>query len=323
MTQTTTLKGKPLPPGGTIGVPAPAFAFHNRSEILRGVEWWEQRGYKVKLAEGIYERKGYVAGDPETRAKGVTAMFADPEVDLVMCSDAGFGSAHTIPYIDFEVIRANPKPFVGYSDITSLHTSIRHYTGLVTFVGPLLCDIAHKETKPFTQERFLRAVTSEEPLGDMPRHPEDGYIRSFNSGTATGEMVGGCLWLLAQNIGTPWQIDLEDKIFFFEDVDSPPWYIDGQLTQMKHAGLLDGVLGIVISEMARCDWKQGRADGWPGLTSLEDVFEEHLEPLGVPIVYGFPMGHGDYLATTPLGVDVTIDADKGSLTFNEPALESR
>jgi muramoyltetrapeptide carboxypeptidase len=90
---------------------------------------------------------------------------------------------------------------------------------------------------------------------------------------------------------------------------------------MKHSGMLDGVIGIVISEMARCDWKQGRADGWPGLTSLEDVFEEHLEPLGVPIVYGFPMGHGDYLATTPLGVEVTVDADKGSLTFNEPALQ--
>jgi muramoyltetrapeptide carboxypeptidase len=192
MTLQEKLKGKPLPPGGTVGVPAPAFAFHNRSEILRGVEWWEQRGYKVRLAEGVYERKGYVAGDPKTRANGITAMFADPEVDLVMCSDAGFGSAHTIPYIDFDVIRDNPKPFVGYSDITSLHTSIRHYTGLVTFVGPLLSDIAHKETKPFTQERFLRAVTSDEPLGDMPRNPEDGYIRCFNSGSVGRWLVAAC-----------------------------------------------------------------------------------------------------------------------------------
>ena len=313
------LKGRPMPPGGTIGVPAPAWCYYNRSEVLRGIEWWEHRGYKVKLGEGIFARRGYVAGTPQQRAADLVAMFADDEVDVVQCFDAGFGSAQLIPYLDFDVIRANPKPFMGYSDITALHQSIAHHTGLVTFYGPLLCSVNHKGAKPFTNDHMLRALTSSEPLGRVPRNPDDGYLRSFNSGAATGQMVGGCLWLLCQTIGTPWQIDLRDKIFFFEDVASPPWYMDGQFNQMVQAGMFEGVRGVVVGELEACDWRDTPHD-WPGRWSVEDVLEDYIEPLGVPTVYGFPMGHGDYLWTAPLGVTATVDADARSLTIDEPAL---
>src|SRR5918992_2707526 len=296
-----TLKGKVLPSGGTIGVPAPAWPYFNRSEVLRGVEWWEQRGYHVKLSDGIYARTGYVAGAPQDRAKDLMAMFADDEVDVVQCFDAGYGSAQVIPHVDFDVIRANPKAFIGYSDVTALHQAIRHHTDLVTFYGPLFSTINWPEAKEFNAERMMKALTSSEPLGEVPRDPEDGYLRVFNGGVVSGTMVGGCLWLLGQTIGTPWQIDLRDKIFFFEDVSLPPWYADGLLNQMTQAGMFEGVLGVVVGHLEACDWRNTPHD-WPGRYSIEDVLEDYIEPLGVPTIYGLPIGHGKYLVTTPLGV---------------------
>jgi len=316
------LKGQSLPPGGTIGVPAPAWCYQQRSDILRGVEWWEARGYKVKLAEGIYERQGYVAGSPEQRGRDLTAMFADDEVDFVQCSGAGFGSAHTIPHIDFDVIRANPKPFMGYSDITALHAAIGHHTGLVTFHGPIFDEVNQHYVTELTSDSMMRALTHPGPLGRVPNIPEDPYVRAFNGGKVTARLVGGCLWLLGQTIGTPWQIDLRGNILFFEEVAAPPWYIDGLLTQMEQAGMFEGVAGIVIGEMTNCDWSVNSSHNWPGHLSTEDVFEMHLEPLGVPMIYGLPLGHGKHLWTLPLGVTATLDADERSLTIDEPALEA-
>jgi muramoyltetrapeptide carboxypeptidase len=313
------VKARALKPGGTIGVPAPAWPYYNRSEIFRGVEWWEKLGYNVKLADGIFARSGVTAGDPKQRANDVTAMFEDPDVAVVQCFDAGYGSAQIIPYLDLDIIGSNPKAFVGYSDITALHQAIRHHTDMVTFYGPLLSTLNTKDTKRLTQERLIKALTSTQPLGEIPRNPDDDYVRVFNGGTVRAELVGGCLWLLGQTIGTPWQIDLEGKIFFFEDVSSPPWYVDGLLNQMKQVGMLDGVAGFVIGEMEACDWRNTPHD-WPGRISIEDVFEEYIQPLGVPTVYGFPMGHGTYLVTTPLGVEVTLDADAKEVRIEEAAL---
>jgi muramoyltetrapeptide carboxypeptidase len=312
------LKAPALRPGGTIGVPSPAWSYYNRSEILRGVEWWEERGFNVKLADNIYSRRGYVAGTPEERARGIEKMFTDSEVDVVQCADAGFGSAHTLTHLDFATIRANPKPFIGYSDTTALHAALYRETDLVSFYGPLLTSLNHPETKKFTEDSMLKALTATHPLGESPRDPEDAFVRALGSGSVSGEMVGGCLWLLTHLIGTPWQLDLRGRIFFFEDVSSPPWYIDAQLAQMTQAGVLDGVVGVVVGQMEACDWREWH--DWPQVLSIEDVLEEYIEPLDVPAIYGLPLGHGKHLTTTPLGVRVTLDADRRSLTIDEPAL---
>ena len=316
------LKAPPLPTGGTIGVPAPASPYHNRSSIFRGVEWWEGHGYKVKLAEGIFSRDAYVAGSPEERARDINAMFADDDVDVVQTMTGGYGAAQTIPHLDFDVIRNNPKAFIGYSDITALHTGISHHTGLVTFYGPGLMEVNDPETKKLTQDRLLKALTTTDALGEVPRKPDDDYIRPLAPGKVRGTMVGGCLWLLGQTIGTPWQIDLAGKIFFFEDVDAPPWYIDGLLTQMRQAGMLDDVIGGVVGELEKCDWRETKPE-WPQTLSIEDVLERYVEPLGVPAIYGLPLGHGKHLVTTPLGVEVTLDADSRKLIIEESALEKQ
>ena len=306
---------KPLPEGGTIGVPAPASPYENRSDILRGVEWWESKGYRVKLSEAALARDAYVAGDPEQRARDLEAMFADAEVDVVQALQGGYGSAQTIPFLDFDVIARNRKPFVGYSDITALHTAIRRRVGLPTFYGVGLMGVGDKETTGFTRDRLL-AVLGGQATGEVPRDPDDPYVRALHRGRVTAPLVGGCLWLLLQTMGTPWEFELEGSIFFFEDVDAPPWYVDGMLTQLRHAGKLDGVVGVVVGEMHNCDWSDRKPE-WSRTKSLEDVLEEQLEPLGVPVVYKLPLGHGKHLATLPLGVTCTLDADARTLTVDE------
>lgn len=305
--------------GGTIGVPAPASPYFNRSELLRGVEWWESQGYKVKLADGVHERRMYTAGDPQVRADDLTALFADDEVDVIQCLQGGYGSAQTIPLIDWDVVRAHPKALVGFSDITALHAALRRYAGWPSLYGPGIAGVGDPKTKDFTRTNLLRALTSTEPLGEVPRNPEDPYVRSLHGGRVTAEMVGGCLWLIGQAIGTPWQLDLDGKVFFFEDVDCPAWYMDGILNQMSQAGMLGGVVGVVVGELKDCDWRETKPE-WPQTHSIEEVLEMYVQPLGVPAIYGLPMGHGDYLATTPLGVRVTLDADERKLTIDETAL---
>jgi muramoyltetrapeptide carboxypeptidase len=312
------LFGRPLPEAGTIGVAAPASAYQRRSDVLRGIEWWESRGYRVKLGKHVFERDDYVAGDERGRATDLMAMFADPEVDVVQCLQGGYGSAQTIPHVDFDVIAANPKPFLGYSDITALHVAIRQRTGLATFYAYGLLGMGDKDSSDFSRERLLQ-VLGGGAAGEVPRDPDDPYVRALAPGKVTAPLVGGCLWLLLQTLGTPWEVDLEGDIFFFEDYDAPPWYVDGMLTQLGHAGKLAGVRGVVVGDMEKCDWRETRPE-WPRTRSIEDVLEKHLEPLGVPVLYKLPLGHGKHLATIPLGVTATLDADARTLTLAESGL---
>ncbi len=310
--------GRRLPTGGTIGVPAPASGFFNRSEVLRGVEWWEARGYRVKLGEHVFERDDYVAGAAEKRAADVTAAFLDPEVDVVQSFQGGYGSMQTIPFLDFDAIAAHPKLFVGYSDITALHVALRQRCGLATVYGYGLAGMGDKESTDFSRERLL-AVLSGKGAGEVPRDPDDPYVRAIVGGKVTAPLVGGCLWLLLQTMGTPWEVDLEGCIFFFEDVDAPAWYVDGMLTQLHQAGKLDGVVGVVVGDMHQCDWREQRPE-WPRTRSIEDVLELHLGPLGVPVLYKLPLGHGKHLAALPLGAEAKLDADARTLELVHPGV---
>jgi muramoyltetrapeptide carboxypeptidase len=315
-----TLLGSPLPPGGTVGVPAPAGPYEEHSEIDRGIRWWESHGYRVKLGDAAMDRDDYVAGDPKARARDIVSMFEDPEVDAVQVLMGGYGSSQVAPLLDYEAIGFHPKPFVGYSDITVLHVAMRQRTGLVTFYGPGLAGVAAPDRGTFTQERLLRALTDARALGGIPARPDDPYVGAMGSGRATGPLLGGCLWLLRETLATPWELDLDGAILFFEDVHAPPYVVDGMLTQLENAGKLAGVAGVVIGEMVECEpWRF--PDPALRSRSMEDVFKYHLAPLGVPVLFNLPLGHGKHLATIPLGVTATVDAERRTLTIDEPALE--
>ena len=313
------IKPPPLPEGGTIGVAAASSPFENRSEIDRGVRWYEQRGYRVKLAPSVYARDDFVAGDAAARAHDVTSLFADDQVDVVQLLRGGYGASQVVPLLDYDVIAANPKPFVGYSDVTALHVAIRQRTGLVTFYGLGLTSMGAPKREELDKEWFMRTLTATEPLGEVPARPDDPYVGAIGTGRATAPFVGGCLWLLRETLGTPWELDLDGAILFFEDVYAPPSHVDGMLTQLHNAGKLARIAGVAIGEMHKCEeWRQ--PERWLRSRSMEDVFEHHLEPLGVPIVHNLPLGHGEHLYTIPLGATATLDADARTLTIDEAAL---
>ena len=312
--------GRPLPDGGTIGVVAAASPYDSRSQVLRGIEWWESRGYRVKLGAGVWERDDYVAGDARTRAADLNALYADEEVDAVQALQGGFGSAQMIPFLDFEIIAANPKPLIGFSDITALHVALRQKAGLATIYGNGLMGVGDPETTRFTADRLLEVLRTG-GAGEVPRDPDDPWVRSIHGGRVTAPLVGGCLWLLMQTMGTPWEIELDGAILFFEDTHTPPYYVDGQLVQLAHAGKLEQVAGVVVGQMEKADWGDLRpVSDWSRSRSLEDVLEERLGSLGVPVLYGLPLGHAKHLAALPLGVTCTLDADARTLTVDEPAL---
>lgn len=313
------MKARPLPPGGTIGVPAPAGPWDERSEVDRGVRWWTSQGYRVKLAEGIWERDDYVAGDPKSRARDLLAMFEDPEVDAIQVFGGGYGCAEVAPLLDLDVVASNPKPFVGFSDITVLHLAFRQVTGLVSFYGPGLGGVGSARAQDFTRDRLLRALTDPTPLGGIPARPDDPYVGALNGGRATAPLVGGCLWLLADSLATPWEVETKGAILFFEDLHTPPWQVDSELTHLRNAGKLDGLAAVAIGEMFQCE--EGRfPDPLLRSRSMEDVFERQFEPMGIPVLFNLPLGHGKHLATIPLGVTATIDAEARTLTIDEPAL---
>ena len=155
----------------------------------------------------------------------------------------------------------------------------------------------------------------------MPHDPDDPWVRTIHGGRVTAPLVGGCLWLLMQTMGTPWEIDLEGAILFFEDTHTPPYYLDGHLVQLAHAGKLEQVAGVVVGQMEKSDYGDLRpVSDWARSRTIEDVLEERLGSLGVPAIYGLPLGHTKHLAALPLGLTCTLDADAKTLTVDEPAL---
>lgn len=311
------LKPPALPPGGTVGVPAPALNYERPEDVRLGIAWWEEQGYRVRLSPLVRSgTRGYGDRYPFARAMDLMSMFKDDEVHVVQCYEGGYGTAEILSHLDIDLLRTNPKPVIGFSDVTTLLLYLAARAELVTFYGPLFVTMGRAFKKP-SREWLLRLLTSTEPPGEVPSQGRP--LRTWGSGSATGPLVGGCLRPIIQSIGTPWQPNLTGAILFFEDYAKAPYLVCEDLTHMRNAGVLDGVAGVLVGEMARSDWRLA-PESWPRLMSLEDVLGELLGSLGVPVLYGLPVGHGAQLMTLPLGARVTVDADRATLTLEESAV---
>ena len=266
---------------------------------------------------GALEEDGWHAGSPAMRAADLQAAFADPEVDAIQTMRGGYGSTQVIPLLDFDAIAATPKLFVGLSDITALHAALLVRAGLPTFYGPSLTMLGAPSPSPFTTDRFLRVLAGE-TTGLVPEDRSRLTVISIAGGRATGRLVGGNLGAFIYTLGTPWEPDLNGTIFFFEDSNNSPIHIDSTLLYLEQVGKFEGVRGIVVGELAGCEWY--RFTSFPRSKTLENVLDDRLGALGIPVLYGLPLGHGASLATLPLGVGATVDADALTLTIDENAL---
>ncbi len=307
--------------GDTIGVVAPASAPPDPKNIDRSVAALERLGFKPKLAPNVRNRWGFLAGSDRDRAGDLMKLFADRKVRAIICVRGGYGASRLLPRLDFAAIRAHPKIFIGYSDITSLHCAFLVKSNLVSFHGPMLnSDFIKRDLPDFTRQSFLKTLM--QPLA--PGSIRAGYHRKtvaiLRRGVVSGPLMGGNITLLCAALGTPWQPPFKNQVLFFEDLDEVPYRFDRMLTQLLNAGLLQQVAGIAIGINANCrDPKAKHTREYR--QTLEDVFRERLLPLKVPIVAGLPFGHIPLNATLPVGVRVTLDANKGDLSIDEPAVK--
>ena len=307
-----------LSPGDTLGIISPASAAPDWKAVERAIARLEGLGFRIKLAPHVRKRNGFLAGTDRERASDLMRMFTDKKVNAVLCVRGGYGTARLLPKLDYDVIRANPKIFVGFSDITSLHCAFLMRAKLISFHGPMLVsDFADADMPEFTQESFLETLSGER--GDVV----DGYtgntVKTLRRGAACGQLIGGNLALLCTLIGTPWQPSFKGRILFLEDVGESPYRFDRMLTHLLNAGLLQQLSGIAIGLNADCeDPKAATAKEYR--QTLDDVLRERLLPLKIPVVSGLPFGHVPQNATLPVGIKVMLDATRGRLRAEEPCV---
>jgi muramoyltetrapeptide carboxypeptidase len=306
--------------GDTIGIVAPASAPPDPKNIDRSVAVLERLGFKTKLAPNVRKRWGYLAGSDRDRAGDLMKMFTDRKVKAIVCVRGGYGTARILPLLNYQTIRANPKIFIGYSDITSLHCAFLVKSNLVSFHGPMLnSDFVKTDFPDFTLQSFLKTLMQPSAPGSIRHGYKRKTVTILRRGKVSGPLIGGNITLLCASLGTPYQPSFKKCVLFFEDLDEVPYRFDRMLTQLLNAGLLQQVAGVAIGINAGCKDPNAR-NAKEYRQTLEDVFNDRLLPLKIPLVAGLPFGHIPLNATLPVGARVTLDAVKGDLTIDEPAV---
>ena len=308
------IKPKPLRRGDTIGLVGISGALHEpETRFEKMLEAIDALGYKVIVADSCREEYGYLSGTDASRAKGLNQMFRDDRVDAAVCMRGGYGVTRILDRVDFDVIRANPKLLLGYSDITALHTAIHEKVGMVTIHGPMP-DRAWMEFDDFSRRSMLRALTSTEPLGTL-YNPEGTAPKCVVPGRCEGRLVGGNLSLIAALCGTPYQLNPEGKVLLLEDVGEYVYRLDSMLTQLRLAGMFERCAGVVLGGFTNCTEEYERY-----ALHLEDVIQDVIVPAGKPVLANMSIGHTPSKITVPLGVRCAVDAEAGTLMMTEAAL---
>ncbi len=296
------IKPGPLHFGDRIGVVAPAGSV-NLERLEAGVVALRGAGFNVELAQGLTEKKGYLAGNEEPRARALEQFFVRPDIGAVFCARGGFGSVQLLPLLDADLVRQHPKVFVGYSDVTILLNWLRQTCGLVTFHGPMVAmDIAAGMTGR-TREFFWKTLSGEKTHWDIK------VPQIIRDGVAEGEMAGGCLSLLVTTLGTSYEVDTKGKILFLEDIGERPYRIERMLTHLKMAGKFNEIKGLVFGSFSQCEGD--------GAREVTDIIAEFFCDAAYPVVMGFPAGHGDENVVLPFGIKMKLDGDAGTVSLLE------
>jgi muramoyltetrapeptide carboxypeptidase len=315
-----TIKPKRLASGDTVSLVAPANATFNTVDLEIARESLSALGFKVRVSEHLLARHGYLAGEDKARADDINKAFADKSVAAVHAIRGGWGSARLLPYLDYDTIRRNPKVMIGYSDITALHLAIHAKTGLVTFHGP----IGLGRWDPYSIDYYKRVLFNAEQVTYSNKQgiaaernsltQVEFRTRTITPGTARGKLLGGNLTVLTAILGSPYVPDFDDAILFCEDVGEELYRVDRMITQLKLAGVLGKIKGFVFGTCSEC----GPGNGNYGALTLEEIFNDHIKPLGVPAWQGAMIGHAQPQWTLPEGAQVEIDAAAATMTLLEP-----
>ena len=259
-----------------------------------------------------HKQHGYLSGCDEERVKDIHDAFSDPDISAVFCLRGGYGTTRLLPHIDYDLIRNHPKLFLGYSDITALHTAFQNLCSLPCLHGPMPGG-NYTAVDSLTLHYLIHHLFSKAPVGIIPKD-HSPQITTLYPGTAAGQLTGGNLSLLVSTLGTPYEIDTKGKLLFIEDVNERPYQIDRGLTALSLAGKFDDCSGIILGSFENCyspDYPDDRS------LSLWEIFKEVILPHKKPAVAGFQAGHIYPHIPLPLGINAILNGKDRSLTITE------
>jgi muramoyltetrapeptide carboxypeptidase len=325
------IKPRALKRGDLIGLVAPSGG-SDPAYVEARVKHLEGWGFRVKLSTNILAVRGNTAGTPQQRVADLHEMFRDREVNAIWALRGGSGASQMLPLIDYQLIRHNPKIFIGFSDITALHLAILKHSGLVTFhgptaPGPTISDYSMTQLQavlmhPRDQTTIYMSDANRVEAENAVPGAAEYKLRTVTAGVAEGRLVGGNLAVLSALIGTPYAPDWRGALLFLEEIREAPYRIDRMLTQLKQSIPFNDAAGVMLGVFRRSLDAGTAADSEPRL-SLEQAIDDHFAGLRVPAVYGFSFGHITNNFTIPLGVRARLDAGAHSLTLLEAAVSDR
>ncbi|MCC2972816.1 LD-carboxypeptidase [Massilia sp. IC2-476] len=313
------IKPPRLRPGDLVGLIAPGGVVDDRL-IQKSVKNIEALGLRVKVGAYLGAAFGNYAGSVQQRLADLHAMFADPEVKMIWPIRGGSGCISLLSQLDYALIRRNPKILLGYSDITALHLAIYNKVGLVTFHGP----VASSTLESYPREHMMAVLTDPRASYTIPMAPENVVkahtmphfgIRTVTAGVATGPLLGGNLSIVAALAGTPYAADFRDSLLFLEEVDEAPYRLDRWMTQLDLSTGFANAAGVIVGVCEDCAPQEGRRS-----LSLDQTFDQHLQPLTIPAVTGYSIGHIRHQFTVPIGVHARLDTAAQTVTLLEAAV---
>jgi muramoyltetrapeptide carboxypeptidase len=311
------IKPKRLQAGDLIGLITPG-SFIPDAALEKAVKNLETLGFRTALAPNIRAKMGYVAGTDQQRLDDLHGMFANPEIKAVWCARGGYGCTRLLPRINFNLIRQNPKVFIGYSDITALLNAVWQKTGLVGFHGP----VASSTFTPYTIEHLLAVLVEAQSPHEIPlaidyadsTDPLFQY-QTLQPGKVQGTLAGGNLTLLSAMAGTEFAFNATGKLVFMEDIDEKPYRVDRMLTQLQQSAHLDKALGFALGIFSGCT-----ADAGDESLTLSETVSQQLVGSGAPAVYGLSFGHVQHQCTLPVGIQAQLDTQAKTITLLERAV---
>lgn len=313
------IKPKALREGDRVAVISPT-TWADIDAVNKGEQRIRAMGLEPVMFSTCYSKHGYLSAPDEKRAEDVNNAFADESIKGIVCLRGGYGTMRILNLLDYDMIRKNPKIFMGYSDITGLHVAFNRICRMVTYHGPMALSSFAKvkgnkvKFEKYTYESLRKNLFTNEAPG-LVENPKGEAMESLVGGKAEGEIIGGNLSLLAATLGSPYEVDAKGKILFIEDIGEPLYKIDRMLTSLALAGKFKDCAGVILGTWIDC-LQQG-SDEEDTDSHLKEVFKEIIAPFSKPVIANFKAGHNFPQPTLAFGTKVIMDADKKEIIFIE------
>ncbi|MBM4176311.1 MAG: LD-carboxypeptidase [Ignavibacteria bacterium] len=318
------LKPRRLQPKSKIGIIAPA-SFITQKELDEIIELLSSLGYEGVPAKNVLNKFGYLGGTDNDRVSDIHEMFSRNDINVILCARGGYGTPRILPYLDYKLIRKNPKIIIGYSDITSLLIAIFLKSRIVTFHGPVGISTFNDFSLKYFNEILVegKEIVEMSSPNELPPHRNDfssvKEVLKIIPGKVEGELIGGNLSLLITHLGTEFDFDLKDKILFIEEVGEEPYRIDRMLTQLINSGKLKECAGIALGVFSNCEQRRDNPS-FETTFNLREVLIDRLSYLDIPAIYGLSFGHVKDKFTIPIGIRAMLNVDEAKLTLLEAAV---